>query len=77
VFYLFFYYPAHLLLGVAMFAGFFVPALATSASVLLLLILIATIGLLPHLGVQTSPALTLAGSSFIGLSLLAMALINL
>ena len=77
VFYLFFYYPAHLLIGATMFAGFFIPAISFSFSVFAALLVITTLGLLPHLGVQTSPVLTLAGSSFIGLSLVILALFNL
>lgn len=77
VFYLFFYYPAHLLVGITMFSGFFVPAISFSFGVFAALLIIAILSLLPHLGVQTSPVLTLAGSSFIGLSLVVLALFNL
>lgn len=45
-------------------------------SVLLGVLFLAALSLMPSLGAQTSPALTLAGSSFIGLSFLALALLN-
>lgn len=76
-FYLFFYYPAQLLIGTTFFVGYFLNALTLSAAVLLTIIFIAALSLMANLGSQTSPALTLAGSSFIGLSFLAMALLNL
>lgn len=76
VFYLFFYYPAHLLVGTTFFVGFFLNSLAPCLIILLVILVITAFALLPHLGAQASPALTLAGSSFIGLSFLAIALLN-
>ncbi len=76
VFYLFFYYPAHLLVGTTFFVGFFLSSLAVCLALMIAILTVTAFALLPHLGAQTSPALTLAGSSFIGLSFLAIALFN-
>ncbi len=77
VFYLFFYYPAHLLVGTTFFLGFFLAPLAFALAVIITALIVAAFALLPHLGAQTSPSLTLGGSSFVGLSFLAIALLNL
>lgn len=77
VFYLFFYYPAHLIVGTTFFLGFFVGSASVALGVILLSLTVAALSLLPHLGAQTSPALTLAGSSFVGLSFLVIAMLNL
>lgn len=76
VFYLLFYYPAHLLLGTTFFAGFFLPAAVVGVGFAVGGLGLALLALLPSLGAQTSPALTLGGSSFVGLSFLAVALLN-
>lgn len=77
VFYLFFYYPAHLVVGTTFFLGAFIAPLFTALGLVIASLLVAAICLLPHLGAQTSPALTLAGSSFIGLSFIAVSMLNL
>ena len=77
VFYLFFYYPAHLIVGTTFFLGVIMSPLSISLAIMVGSLLITAVCLLPHLGAQASPALTLAGSSFIGLSFLAVAMINI
>jgi len=77
IFYLFFYYPAHLVVGTTFFLGLFISPASSALGVVLASLVIAAAALLPHLGSQTSPTLTLAGSSFVGLSFLALALFNL
>lgn len=74
VFYLLFYYPSHLFISTTFFASFFLGSCIYSLGFLLCLLVLTSVTLLPHLGSQTSPALTLAGSSFIGLSFLVLAL---
>jgi hypothetical protein len=77
VFYLFFYYPAQLVVGTTFFVSFFISALSASLGILVAILFGAALSLASTLGTQTSPALTLAGSSFVGLSLLGLALLNI
>jgi hypothetical protein len=70
VFYLTFYYPAHLLVGLAVLVGLSLAHLQAALSLLLVGLGGGLLALAPHLGVQSSPALTLAGSSFVGLALI-------
>lgn len=74
-FYLTFYYPAHLVVGLGVLGGL---ALAHFQGVLVIILAslgLALISLVPHVGAQSSPATTLAGSSFVGLALLVLALV--
>ena len=77
VFYLFFYYPAHLLVGTTFLLGFLLSPLSIAIGILVLILVGVAFALLPHLGAQASPALTLGGSSFIALAFLAVAMLNL
>ena len=70
VFYLTFYYPAHLLVGLAVLVGLSLAHLQGALAVVLVGLGGGLLALAPHLGVQSSPALTLAGSSFVGLALI-------
>ena len=76
-FYLVFYYPLHLLVGANVLVGFLLPALTLGLVIVVGGAGLALLNLLPHLGAQTSPALTLGGSSFVGLALLGLALLQL
>lgn len=76
IFYLFFYYPAHLIVGTTFFLGFFLSSLSIALGLVIAMLVAAALALLPHLGAQASPSLTLAGSSFVGLSFLAIAMLN-
>lgn len=76
-FYLIFYYPLHLLVGANVLVGFLLPALSLGLVIVVGGAGLALLNLLPHLGAQSSPALTLGGSSFIGLALLGLALLQL
>jgi hypothetical protein len=68
-FYLTFYYPAHLLLGLGVLVGLSLAHLQAATTIVLGGLGLGLLSLAPHLGVQSSPALTLAGSSFVGLAL--------
>lgn len=57
--------------------GFFTAASALTMVAVILMLVVAAFALTPHLGAQASPSLTLAGSSFVGLSFLAVAVLNL
>jgi len=69
-FYLTFYYPAHLLAGLGVLVGLSLAHLQAAVGVVLASLGLGLLALAPHLGVQSSPALTLAGSSFVGLALI-------
>lgn len=69
-FYLTFYYPAHLLAGLGVLVGLSLAHLHAAVGVILASLGFGLLALAPHLGVQASPALTLAGSSFVGLALI-------
>ena len=68
-FYLSFYYPAHLLVGLGVLIGLPLAHLQAAAAAALGGLGVGLLSLAPHLGAQSSPALTLAGSSFVGLAL--------
>lgn len=53
------------------------PQTSMAVGMLALCLVAALIGLLPHLGSQGSPALTIAGSSFVGLSFIILGVLNL
>jgi hypothetical protein len=74
-FYLSFYYPAHLLAGLGVLVGLSLPHLQAAAALVGVGLGVGLVSLVPHLGAQNSPALTLAGSSFVGLALVALALL--
>lgn len=71
--YLVFYYPAHLTVGLSVLVGLSLAFLQASLSLILLGLGLALLALVPHVGAQTSPAATLAGSSFVGLALIVVA----
>lgn len=77
IFYLLFYYPMHLILGVSIFLGLVLPKTTLALGITLVGLGLSLLNILPYLGFQSSPALTLAGSSFVGLSMIILALFNI
>ena len=75
-FYLTFYYPAHLTVGLAVLAGLALAHLQAALAVITGGLGLGLLFLVPHLGVQSSPALTLAGSSFVGLAFVTLGMIS-
>ena len=77
VFYILFYYPSYIMFAFNIVLALTLPQTSMAVGMLALCLVAALIGLLPHLGSQGSPALTIAGSSFVGLSFIILGVLNL